>query len=116
MLLFVLTTLGTLMLTLLMTIPVRTFAHRVAVQFLTSCIMHTGVGASNDVIWKNNRRFTLRQLRDLGMGKSKLVAAVQTQAKKLVEELKKQDGEAKLLPRALNVNVVNVIWQMIVGE
>ncbi|XP_071514745.1 cytochrome P450 2L1-like [Panulirus ornatus] len=75
-----------------------------------------GIGGSNDSIWRNNRHFSLHQLRDLGMGKSKLVGAVQAQATKLVDELKKQAGEAKPVPHALNVAVVNVIWQMVGGH
>lgn len=50
------------------------------------------------------------------MGKSRLVAAVQTQATVLVEELKKQAGDPKTLPHALYVTIVNVIWQMVGGE
>ncbi|XP_071546258.1 cytochrome P450 2L1-like isoform X2 [Panulirus ornatus] len=75
-----------------------------------------GVVGSNGSIWRNNRRLTLRQLRDLGMGKSKLVGPLQTQAMILVEELKKQAGKPRPIPHALTVASVNVIWQMVVGK
>ena len=68
---------------------------------------------SNGLLWHNNRRFALRQLRDLGMGKSKLVEAVHTQATILVEELRKQTGRPARIPHALAVAVVNIIWQMV---
>lgn len=76
----------------------------------------TGVVSSNGVRWNHNRRFTLRQLRDLGMGKSRLVGAVHNQAIMLVEELKKQAGRPAPLPHAMNIAIVNIIWQMIAGE
>lgn len=75
-----------------------------------------GVGSSNGAHWHANRRFTLRQLRDLGMGKSKLVTGVQEQARKLVERLKEQANEPKPVPHAMKVAVVNVIWQMVAGK
>ncbi|XP_050734557.1 cytochrome P450 2L1-like isoform X1 [Eriocheir sinensis] len=75
-----------------------------------------GVVSSNDDIWVNNRRFSLRQLRDLGMGKSRLVDAVQRQAMWLVEVFKKQAGKAAPVPYALRVAIVNVIWQLVGGK
>lgn len=76
----------------------------------------TGVISSNGVRWNHNRRFALRQLRDLGMGKSRLVGAVHTQANMLVKELKKQAGRPAPLPHAMNIAIINIIWQMIAGE
>ncbi|XP_042856202.1 cytochrome P450 2L1-like [Penaeus japonicus] len=75
-----------------------------------------GVIASNGHIWQSNRRFSLRQLRDLGMGKSRLVAAVQEQALKMVGALKEQAGKPEPVPHSLKVAVVNVIWQMIASK
>ncbi|XP_045136590.1 cytochrome P450 2L1-like isoform X2 [Portunus trituberculatus] len=72
-----------------------------------------GVLGSNGLLWQNNRRFALRQLRDLGMGKSKLVAAVHTQAAMMVEEFEKQAGRPACIPHAMSVAVVNIIWQMV---
>ncbi|XP_042238303.1 cytochrome P450 2L1-like [Homarus americanus] len=75
-----------------------------------------GLIATNGSLWHNNRRFALRQLRDLGMGKFKLVAAMQRQGTQLVQQLKKQAGRPAPLPHALHVAVLNVIWQMVGGE
>ncbi|KAK4328292.1 hypothetical protein Pmani_001276 [Petrolisthes manimaculis] len=76
-----------------------------------------GVLGSNGSQWHNNRRFSLRQLRDLGMGKSKLVAAVHTQARQLVQELRKQaDQPAKHLPIALSAAIMNIIWNMVASR
>ncbi|XP_042218258.1 cytochrome P450 2L1-like [Homarus americanus] len=76
----------------------------------------SGVIASGGSLWHNNRRFVLRQLRDLGMGKSRMVAAVQWQGTQLVQQLKNQAGRPAPLPHALEVAIVNVIWQMVAGK
>ncbi|KAK3870142.1 hypothetical protein Pcinc_024598 [Petrolisthes cinctipes] len=75
-----------------------------------------GIIHSNGEHWHNNRRFTLRQLRDLGMGKSKLVSAVQSQSSLLVQELKKQAGRPAPIPNTLSLAIINVIWHMVSGK
>uniref|UniRef100_A0A0N7ZA00 Cytochrome P450 n=1 Tax=Scylla olivacea TaxID=85551 RepID=A0A0N7ZA00_SCYOL len=72
-----------------------------------------GIVSSSGIIWHNNRRFTLRQLRDLGMGKSSLVGAVQHQGLKLRETIAEKAGTPGMIPHQLNVTVINVIWHMV---
>lgn len=72
-----------------------------------------GIGSSSGALWHNNRRFTLRQLRDLGMGKSRLVEVVQEQTLKLREALSINAGTPGRIPHQLMVTVINVIWQMV---
>ncbi|KAB7493702.1 Cytochrome P450 2L1 [Armadillidium nasatum] len=72
-----------------------------------------GIVASNGIHWNNSRRFTLRHLKDLGMGKSKIVSAVQYEASELVKEIKKQAGTPAPLPQALKPAIINVLWQMV---
>ncbi|XP_018025046.1 cytochrome P450 2L1, partial [Hyalella azteca] len=47
-----------------------------------------GVVSSNGRQWQHDRRFVLRSLRDLGMGKSYLEEAINIEAKALVEDLR----------------------------
>lgn len=75
-----------------------------------------GVVFSKGDIWHTNRRFSLRQLKNLGMGKSALSSAVHAQALKLVEALKEEAGKPGPITPALNVAIVNVIWQMIASK
>ncbi|KAG0711433.1 Cytochrome P450 2L1 [Chionoecetes opilio] len=75
-----------------------------------------GVVGSNGALWHNNRRFSLRQLRDLGMGKSRLVDAVQRQAAWLAGVLAKQAGRPAPVPHALKIAIVNVLWQLVGGR
>ena len=55
----------------------------------------------------------MRQLRDLGMGKSSLVDAVQQQCLKLRETLAEGAGTPGMIPHQLHVTVLNVIWHMV---
>lgn len=75
-----------------------------------------GVIGSNGNIWHTNRRFSLRQLRDQGMGKSSLVSAIQKQARELVEALKGQASKPERIPRDLRLAVINIIWHMVASK
>ncbi|MPC36298.1 Cytochrome P450 2L1 [Portunus trituberculatus] len=75
-----------------------------------------GIVSSSGILWHNNRRFTLRQLRDLGMGKSSLVGAVQQQCLKLRETLAKGAGTAVVINHQLHLSVINIIWYMVASR
>ncbi|XP_047471897.1 cytochrome P450 2L1-like [Penaeus chinensis] len=75
-----------------------------------------GVVGSNGIHWHTNRRFTLRQLKDQGMGKSMLVSGIHEQAEMLIGKLREQAGKQKPVPYAIRVAVVNVIWHMVAGK
>ena len=76
----------------------------------------TGVIMTNGKHWQNARRFLLRNLRDLGMGKTYLEDAIQREAQFLVEDFKTLSGSPTLFPKSLNVAVLNVVWQMVASE
>ncbi|RXG59146.1 hypothetical protein Avbf_05235 [Armadillidium vulgare] len=67
---------------------------------------------SNGIHWHNIRKFTLRHLRDLGMGKSKIVSSVQREANELVKVMKKQSGKAAPVPHEISTAIINILWQM----
>ncbi|KAG7166993.1 Cytochrome P450 2L1-like 1 [Homarus americanus] len=58
------------------------------------------------------RRFALRQLKDLGMGKSSLMEAMHYEAMCLVDDFKKHTGQPQPIPKSLNVAVLNIIWKL----
>ncbi|KAA0190606.1 cytochrome P450 CYP3214A14 isoform 2 [Hyalella azteca] len=72
-----------------------------------------GVVGSNGVHWQHDRRFVLRNLRNLGMGKCYLEVAINIEAKALVEDLKKYGGEAINYPDSFRTVALNIIWQMV---
>lgn len=76
-------------------------------------MMAAGVVMSNGQRWQNARRFLLRHLRDLGMGKSRLDGAILHEAQQLVEDFRREEGKAAPLPDSLNIAVLNIIWQLV---
>lgn len=75
-----------------------------------------GVALSVGAIWHNNRRFGLRQLRDLGMGKSSLLSALHEEALIFLEALKESAGREEPITPVLNMTSMNVIWKMIANR
>nr|XP_045615904.1 cytochrome P450 2L1-like [Procambarus clarkii]XP_045615905.1 cytochrome P450 2L1-like [Procambarus clarkii] len=75
-----------------------------------------GVIMTNGERWQNARRFLLRNLRDLGMGKTFLEDAIQQEANMLVEEMKKNTGVPTPFPPSINISVLNVVWQMVASK
>ncbi|XP_042870726.1 uncharacterized protein LOC122252352 [Penaeus japonicus] len=94
------------------------FADRPDLYSLTvfNRFTETGIIISSGLSWQNNRRFTLRHLRDLGMGKTRLEEAIQHEAVCLVEDFARHTGRPGPLPSSIGVAVLNVIWQMVAGR
>ena len=67
-------------------------------------------------MWQEQRRFALRHLRDLGMGKSSMEPHIRQEALEMVESLKKTVGEPIDFRFNLNVAVTNIIWALVAGN
>lgn len=77
-----------------------------------------GIISTSGEHWQNLRRFALRHLKDFGMGKSRLVEAIQREANDLVIDFKRRAGSESimLLPHSIIIAVLNVIWRMVAGN
>lgn len=82
-------------------------------QYAIPVLSSAGVIMSNGKRWENARRFLLRNLRDLGMGKTYLEESILVEARALVEDFRSGAGTPAHLPESLNVAVLNIIWQMV---
>ncbi|KAK3883064.1 hypothetical protein Pcinc_012595 [Petrolisthes cinctipes] len=71
-----------------------------------------GLVNSNGIVWHNSRRFALRQLRELGVGKSSLMDSMQYEAAILVKDFQEHVDTPQPIPWSLNVAILNVIWQL----
>lgn len=58
----------------------------------------------------------MRNLRDLGMGKSRLDGAIQDEARMLVRDFKNYDGQQVPLPKSFDIAVLNVVWQLVASK
>lgn len=75
-----------------------------------------GIAFGNGEPWSDSRRFTIRHLRDLGMGKTKLEDAIQYEAMCLVQDFRKHTDKAQPLPLSVGVAFLNVVWKMVAGK
>ena len=76
----------------------------------------SGVTMSNGAQWQHDRRFFLRNLRNLGMGKSYLEGAINIEAEALVEDLKSYKNKAINYPTSFRTAPLNIIWQMVASK
>ncbi|KAK7056562.1 hypothetical protein SK128_009149 [Halocaridina rubra] len=72
-----------------------------------------GIANGNGRFWMNNRRFALRHLRSLGMGKATYESVIQYEAESLIKDMQKLSGKPTELPWSINVAVLNVIWRIV---
>jgi len=75
-----------------------------------------GVVSSNGEQWQHDRRFVLKNLRNLGMGKSFLEVAINVEAEALVKDLKLHAGKPLKFPDSFRTVALNIIWQMVAGK
>ncbi|XP_076038333.1 methyl farnesoate epoxidase-like [Oratosquilla oratoria] len=67
--------------------------------------------------WHDNRRFSLRNFRDLGFGKDPAQHAIHGQASLLVEQLASQNGrKISLKSNVFALHVLNVVWAFLTGK
>lgn len=78
-------------------------------------LLCTGLGSSSGELWQEQRRFALRHLRDLGMGRNSIERHIQREALELVESLKKLAGEPIDMNYSLNISITNIVWALIAG-
>ncbi|KAJ9577737.1 hypothetical protein L9F63_005730 [Diploptera punctata] len=73
-----------------------------------------GVFFSDGAFWVEQRRFTLRHLRDFGFGKSKMESLICDEIEDVVRELR--DCHEFQVSRYFGLSSVNVIWALLAGS
>lgn len=72
-----------------------------------------GIFNTSGDMWHNTRRFTMKNLKDLGLGKSFLETAIEMEAKILVDNFKNYVDKPTKIPITLSVTILNIIWKMV---
>ena len=75
-----------------------------------------GVLFSDGPIWAEQRRFTLRTLRDFGFGKAKMEELINEEVEVFNEVLKSYRGEPIDMAGKLNLPILNALWKITVGQ
>ena len=71
---------------------------------------------ANGKEWQEQRRFTLKNLRDLGYGKTSMEILVQEEIDKCIEMLRQEAGKPTQLNLKLNIAILNALWKLLTGE
>jgi len=74
-----------------------------------------GVLISNGATWSEQRRFTLRALRDFGFGKASMEEMIHEEVLMFLEVIKKAEGEPFDFGNKFNLPILNALWRVTVG-
>ena len=75
-----------------------------------------GIIFSRGQTWTEQRRFTLRVLRDFGFGKSSMEDMLLEEVDKLSELLAENVGQEMDISRKMNISILNSLWVLLTGE
>jgi methyl farnesoate epoxidase/farnesoate epoxidase len=75
-----------------------------------------GVLLSDGPVWLEQRRFTLKTLRDFGFGKKTMDAIIMEEVNELIASFKSQHGQPITTQNRFNIAVLNGLWAIMTGE
>ena len=71
---------------------------------------------ANGKEWQEQRRFTLRNLRDFGFGKLGMEGVIIEEVQNCIELLGNEAGTTTQLSLKLNIAILNALWKLLTGE
>lgn len=81
-----------------------------------SRVCFTGLIFTEGHQWSEQRRFTVRQLKELGYAKTSLETMIQTEIVDFMDKLKNECNYPISLKTKFHTSILNIIWSLIVGE
>ena len=66
--------------------------------------------------WREQRRFTLRNLRDFGFGKASMESALNEEVQKLIEFMRPKMNQPLSLGKPMSITTLNALWSILTGE
>ena len=76
-----------------------------------------GIIATKGKFWQEQRRFTLKSLKDLGFGRNKLDYIIHEEVNILIEDLISRSGTGDVLMGDIfNFPIVNILWQIVASK
>lgn len=75
----------------------------------------SGITFANGEIWKEHRQFTVKNLKHVGYGKTRMEMEIQNELSKTVEFIKNNNSQSINLVNLLSESVMNVLWTYVAG-
>ena len=77
-----------------------------------------GIITTAGQFWQEQRRFTLKHLKDLGFGRSKLDSIVQDEVNDVLKalELYSKTGQDVMFDSLFNFPIINILWQIVASR
>ena len=78
-----------------------------------------GIAASSGEVWKEQRRFALRHLKDFGFGRSSMETFIMDEIQELIQDLKSKiqnESNELNLAQSFNLSVLNGLWKIMTGK
>ena len=66
-------------------------------------------------VWQEQRRFTLRHLRDFGFGKNRMEALIMEEVNEFISWLKTQETASISMEHKFELSVLNSLWRITTG-
>ena len=85
------------------------------IEYLSE-MKRAGIFFNEGPLWQEHRRFAMRHLRDLGMGKSLLNSMISNEFALFAEHLKKSVGQEIKANNLFITAVLNIMWKMIASQ
>ena len=73
-----------------------------------------GIINTEGEVWSNQRRFSLKQLRDLGFGKKSLDSVMIEEVDEVIEKVANQ--KTVVMDGTFNTAIINVLWQIVASK
>ncbi|XP_043191071.1 methyl farnesoate epoxidase-like [Amphibalanus amphitrite] len=75
-----------------------------------------GIVFNDGATWSEHRRFALRHLRDLGLGKNSMESTVLDEFEELAKEMQQDCGKPVKINFRFNLTVLNILWRMVADQ
>lgn len=75
-----------------------------------------GIVFNNGHVWEEQRRWSLRKLRDFGFGKSSMEGIILDEVKEVLDYFREKKGVAIKIEDRFNIATLNALWTLLTGN
>lgn len=78
--------------------------------------MFSGIVFSDGLLWKKQRKFSLKHLRNFGFGRREMEEKIYEETRTFIEILKDRCSQPLFMHNIFDVSVLNGLWAMMAGQ